>query len=212
VRVSHLNLFSLIISLSLSGAAHAQELKTSRFDESRWYFYVASGLGRPSYDSDIQGRIDYQKNTQAGSSNQAAYVDLPAIYRRLNADLAIGGVINASFEQISRKWGDINDFAVHTYNPAATVIYFPSGEMGVGFFARGDLGYSRILQIRHYSDPVSGERFDRLNEDGLFTQVAVGYGLRATNLARLLFHINAVRSAGPTHTAQGFNFNVGFMF
>lgn len=199
--------------VSLPSPSESSTLKerVERFDRSKWYFYVSSGIGRPQYDAQIGSRIREQQS-QGGSSHQAGFADLPGIYRRISNEWAIGAVLNASFEHVSGNWRANDQYAIHTYNPAASAFWFRSGKFGVGPFARADLGYSRILQIRQYVHPELGGRFDRLNEDALFTQAALGWGFRATEVARLLFHVNWARSIGRTHEVQGVNFNVGFLF
>ena len=174
-----------------------------------WFFYFSAGIGHPNYDDDIQSRIDYQKS-QGGSSPEAGFVDLPGIYHRIRPGLVAGIILNMSFENVSGDFRQTNSFSVQTFNPALSFFYFPQSQTGKGWFLRGDLGESRIMQLRESNPTHAFIYHDKRIDDGLFSQVAFGYGFPATHYARLLLHLNAFRSSAGGHSATGLSFNIGF--
>lgn len=186
---------------------HAQEETITRaLEDDNWFFYIGSGIGRSWYGESIQDRIDEQK-AQGGSSPNVGTFDLPGIYRRWQPGLSAGILLTANFEHVARKWQDKNSLAIQTYNPSLSLFYFLSRRTGLGWFVRGDLGYSRIVLIRE-----QGDDFHRTIDSGVFAQGAAGYAWRAGSVARMLMHLSAYRVQGADHQAGGLFYNVGFLF
>jgi hypothetical protein len=178
--------------------------------QGNWFVYLGAGIGHPNYDDAIQGRIDDQK-AQGGSSPEAGFFDLPGVYRKLVPGVALGAVLNMSFENVSGDFRAVNSYSVQTFNPSLSALYFPLKTFGQGLFFRGDLGASRIYQLHEYIPPNQSITHDKLIDDGIFTQAAVGYGWAATHVTRVLVHLNVFRSSAGTHAATGLSFNLGFL-
>ncbi len=196
--------------LAQESANSSQSQAASRdLGDDNWFFYIGTGFGRPAYDGETQRLIDLQK-ARGGESPQAGYFDLPGIYRKFRPGFAVGGVAHWTFENVARKWGENDSFAVQTYNVAVSTLYFPGDVMGLGWFGRADLGSTRIYQRREYpSSP--GSRVEESNRDGVFGQIALGYGWRASSFARVLVHANAHAAAAGPNQMNGFSLNLGFL-
>jgi hypothetical protein len=179
------------------------------FEDANWFFYVGTGIGQTTYDSSIRERIEEQK-LRGGSSPQSGHFDLPAVYRKISPGLAVGGVWNLGLEHFAGNWRDNDSFAIHTYNLAASSIWFVGQKIGDGWFLRSDVGYSHILQVREKL--ISGEEvFEKYPSNSLFYQLALGYGLRAGETSKILLHVNAFSSSGGQNSISGASFNMGFL-
>lgn len=206
ILISALACMALLLGPRLSYANDASPDSEFSFPDHTWFFYVGAGLARSSYDNRIQERIDEQVARGKNSPSSGVF-DLPAIYRRIQPGLSAGLVLNATLEHFANSWRENDSFAIHTYNVAPSAQYFFSGQTGLGWFVRADLGYSRLIQIRQVP-----ERYERVIDDGLFTQAAAGYGWRAGDVGALLMHISAIRAASASHHVNAASFNVGFLF
>jgi hypothetical protein len=175
-----------------------------------WHFYLASGLGNATYDNATQQRIELQMQ-RGGSSPAVGFFDLPAVYREMSYGLGLGGVFNIGLKHVARAYGERDSFAIQSFNPAASLIWFMDGDFGQGWFLRTDLGWSRILQISE-SPVVGGALYQFNNYDALFAQAAVGYGITVGKSLHLLSHLNLFQATGGSRWIQGFNINVGFLF
>ena len=182
----------------------------NKFDESRWYFYLGVGLGRPTYDSQIERRQADQR-AMGGSSEYAGFYDVPAVYKRVDPHWGFGLVGNLALEQTARNWREHNSFAVQAYNAAVTAMYWPTESWGLGWFARSDVGYSRLVLIRERITP-DAIFYHRDIASGLYTQASVGYGWRAGDEARLLAQITGMRVQAESYFMSGAAFFLGFLF
>jgi hypothetical protein len=184
--------------------------KIHSFDDSNWFFYMSAGVGQPTYDDGTQATIDSQK--QVGlESPQAGTFDIPGVYRKLAPGFGVGGTLHVTVENFARNWREGRSFAIQTYSPAVSAFYFTSGKMGEGWFGRADLGPSRFYQRLSLLTAPGQYDITTSHRDGVFAQVAAGYGWEASHFARVLVHINAqIASAGP-NTLKGATLNIGFL-
>lgn len=195
-----------------SAASEPFSMNANSMDEDTWYFTISSGLGRPSYDEGIQSRISSQKALGA-ESPFGAFVDLPGIYRRIRrSGWAAGFVMNAIFENYARSWRDNQSFAITLLNPSASGLYFPGGRIGLGWFARGDLGYTQLIQTQQTNTADGNSLYERSYDTGLIVQGAIGYGWQASAESRVLAHLNAFHCQAGDRLVNGTSFNVGFLF
>lgn len=177
--------------------------------QDNWFFYMSTGMGRPAYDASIQTRIDQEKE-RGGSSPFAGSFDLPGVYRHLSGGWAAGAVLNMMFENVARQWSEGQSFSIQIFNPSLSALYFTGGQVGLGWFTRADVGVSRILQLQEGHD-TGVQGFSRMNDTGVIGQFGIGYGWQASQMARVLAHLNAFYSSAVERHASGLMFHVGFL-
>jgi hypothetical protein len=184
--------------------------KTHNFDDSNWFFYMSAGVGQPKYDESTQATIDSQKAIGL-ESPQAGTFDFPGVYRKISPGFAAGATLHVTVENYARNWREGRSFAIQTYSPTLSAFYFTSGKMGEGWFGRADLGPSRFYQRLSVVSPSNQYDVTLSHRDGVFAQMAAGYGWEASHFARVLVHVNAlIASAGP-NSLKGATFNIGFL-
>ena len=208
-----------ICTASAQAEVSASETSSSEFgtkkaprdlSEDHWFFLMSAGIGRPNYDSATQTKIDAQK-AAGGSSDEAGFADLPGIYRRISPTLAVGAILSMSFENVSGNWHEERSFAIQTYNPSVSALYFPQGTYGLGWFGRGDLGSTRIYQRTAAVNSTGGRTTVESNEDGYHAQLGVGYGFMASTVARVLVGLNGIYGVAGPDQINGLSLNVGFL-
>ncbi len=170
----------------------------------QWYFYLASGISRPVYDPDFQRDIDAQK-AQGGSSQYAATFDMPAVYHRLGSGFLLGLAFNGVLETYARKWQEQNSLSFDVYNLNLSANYFISEHVGTGWFARLDIGDSRLVRV------VEHPNYARANFNDTFYQLGGGYGIVATQYADLLLQLNYFYADYREHFIHGPALSVGFL-
>jgi hypothetical protein len=215
-RQKHFAFLAPFLCVSLFGLTSWGQNDSSSNAESlsdhSWFFYIGTGVGTARYDERTESRQKAQEALGA-SSPSVGFFDFPAVYRKLQPGVALGFAMNIGLEHTARSFRIPQSYAVHIYNPALSAMYFPQGEMGLRWFVRADVGPSRFLEIREEQAGTSGPVFRHHDvADGTFTQLALGYGWHASQVARLLFHVNAFRVHAGERQASGLNFNVGFLF
>ena len=184
--------------------------------EDHWFFLLSAGIGRPNYDSATQTKIDAQK-AAGGSSDEAGFADLPGIYRRISPTLAVGAILSMSFENVSGNWHEERSFAIQTYHPSVSALYFPQANQqagygyGLGWFGRGDIGSTRIYQRIAAVDSTGARSTVESNEDGYHAQLGFGYGFTASSVARVLVSLNGIYGVAGPYQINGLSFNIGFL-
>lgn len=184
----------------------ALQIESSESLDDAWFFLVNTGVSRPVYSSSIQKKIDAEKEFRQGQSNTAGVFDLPGIYHRTPLPVLAGIVLNAELEHVAHNWRENSSYAIHTYTIAPSLLFFQNSDQRTGWMIRGDMGFTRILQIQQVDNTFHKDPSDAYSVLG-----ALGYGWKAGNIGSLLLFTSYAHTQSPEHQINSLAFNMGFL-
>jgi hypothetical protein len=170
---------------------------SARAESENWYFLFGLGYGIPQYPEDIANELDDVKD--AGASNTPITFDLGFYWPVDDGSLILGPSING----ISDTYTDVGSASIIKTGLYFSAIKTFSAEPGVGFFARGDLGFPRMAV------DVGGLTIG--SNYGFGGLIGGGYGLDLGG-TRLLFEASYAFSSVEGNYYGTTSFNIAGLF
>ena len=170
-----------------------------------WYMLWGLGLAHLTYNSEMQSAVDTLEDMPGIETFSGTY-DLFGFYWPLaDHKTMLGFVVNGS----SQSWENKNArlrISHETYSFSAHHFWGPN--IGSGWFARGDVGFSKAREVQHLGTQTvsldSGTGFGIL--------VGGGYGFALGRETRLLLNLNYSRRQIDSFVANTLGLSVGFLF
>ena len=148
-----------------------------------WYAMWGIGVGSASYPGNIQSR--FSASSDAGGNRLSFAPSSLGFYWPLSHSSMAGFVYSFFFDYANNQASN-QSFIVAQQLYALSYLKFSSGEIGRGFYFRGDLGVANVS--RKY-DTSLGSGFSQ-SENGAGVRGEIGYGFPVFHDSRILYALN----------------------
>lgn len=187
----------IVLLLAVNYSAFSQDNENEK-----WYTYWALGYAKPHYTAGLEDLMN-EIEDYPGVSRMAIDLDILGFYWPVNNHkTAVGFVINGAGDRVSKDdvWVQINQYLY-----AFSAMHFINGNIGKGFFLRGDAGFAKFLA--QYSEGDS-----QGSDWGFGFNLGAGYGFPVSPGTRILLNANYGYKKVEGDSFGKFNISVGGLF
>jgi hypothetical protein len=166
-----------------------------------WYLYFALGYGRSYYPDPLQGIVD-DLGSLPGVSHVGISLEVPGVYWPLHDNhTLLGGSLNGIGDRYELSG---NSIQINQYLFSFSSMHFLTGEIGDGFFLRGDVG---IAWLNVQSSPGGSSS----SNSGFGILLGGGYSIPVSNETRITVNLNYSSRRVESQSYGALSFNVGVL-